>query len=112
MQKKEHNNAVSVVENIIAGELRYAELKHPVFPKGFGGLAIILEELGELAMECNDKWHTEKAKRTQAEVDMAMAQEAAQVAVTAIRFLHTAAENGLDTDAVIKAIADKTKALQ
>ena len=40
-----------------------------------------------------------------------MAQEAAQVAVTAIRFLQTAVLNGLDVDAVLQAIAKKTREL-
>lgn len=99
------------VSCIIDQELEYAYKKHPEFPKGFEGTVIILEELGELAKECNDRWHTERSKRTQKEGDIAMAQEAAQVAVTAIRFLQTAVLNGLDVDAVLQAIAKKTREL-
>lgn len=112
MQQEAHNNVISVVDNIVNKELVYAETKHPVFPKGFGGVVIILEELGELATECNDKWHPETAKRSPADVDLAMAQEAAQVAVTAIRFLRTAVANGLDVNAVLAAIDSKTAELQ
>ena len=61
---------------IVAIELGKAKGKHPYFPGGAEGLSIITEELGELAAALNDG----ESKERQIE-------EAAHVAVTAIRFI-------------------------
>lgn len=61
---------------IVALELGKAKGKHPYFPGGAEGLSIITEELGELAAALNDG----ESKERQME-------EAAHVAVTAIRFI-------------------------
>lgn len=62
---------------IVALELGKAKGKHAIFPNGNAdGLCIISEELGELAQAINDV----ETKERQIE-------EAAHVAVTAIRFI-------------------------
>ena len=61
---------------IVAIELGKAKGKHRVFPSGVSALSIITEELGELAAALND-----------GERDERLAEEAAHVAVTAIRFI-------------------------
>ena len=63
--------------DIVMFELGKAKAKHPIFPKqDADGLCIINEELGELAQAINDG----EPKERQIE-------EAAHVAVTAIRFI-------------------------
>lgn len=58
-------------------QLEKAKAKHPIFPSNpADGLSIIAEELGELAEAINDQQSRERMK-----------EEAAHVAVTAIRFL-------------------------
>lgn len=58
-------------------QLEKAKSKHPIFPSNpSDGHCIISEELGELAEAINDKQGIERMK-----------EEAAHVAVTAIRFL-------------------------
>jgi NTP pyrophosphatase (non-canonical NTP hydrolase) len=61
---------------IVAIELGKAKGKHRVFPSGVYGLSIIAEEFGELAAAINDEERIER-----------VAEEAAHVAVTAIRFI-------------------------
>lgn len=62
---------------IVAVELGKAKGKHPEFPNiPAEGLAIITEEVGELAEAINDK-----------ENKIRQVEEAAHVAVTAIRFI-------------------------
>lgn len=61
---------------VVALELGRAKMKHPEFPRDADGLSIIAEELGELAASINDG----ESKSRQIE-------EAAHVAVTAIRFI-------------------------
>lgn len=61
----------------VISELIRAKEKHPEFPENPAeALCIISEELGELAEAINDKQSNER-----------MREEAAHVAVTAIRFL-------------------------
>ena len=68
----------------MATELRYAFEKHPKFPKRKkSGLAIISEEYGELAVAFTKLCQGVNDKETIANLK----EEAAQVAVTAIRFL-------------------------
>ena len=58
-------------------QLEKAKKKHPIFPSNpSDGQSIIAEELGELAEAINDKQSKERMK-----------EEAAHVAVTAIRFI-------------------------
>lgn len=62
---------------IVALELGKAKGKHAIFPEGNAdGLCIITEELGELAAAINDGERKER-----------LIEEAAHVAVTAIRFI-------------------------
>lgn len=62
---------------IVALELGKAKGKHPAFPEeNADGLCIISEELGELAAAINDNERKER-----------LIEEAAHVAVTAIRFI-------------------------
>jgi NTP pyrophosphatase (non-canonical NTP hydrolase) len=62
---------------IVALELGKAKGKHAIFPEGNAdGLCIITEELGELAAAINDGENKER-----------LIEEAAHVAVTAIRFI-------------------------
>lgn len=62
---------------IVALELGKAKGKHAIFPNGNAdGLCIISEELGELAQAIND-----------VETKDRLIEEAAHVAVTAIRFI-------------------------
>ena len=62
---------------IVALELEKAKSKHPKFPYRYADrLSIIMEEVGELAAAINDG---ENKKR--------LIEEAAHVAVTAIRFI-------------------------
>lgn len=62
---------------IVALELGKAKGKHAIFPDGNAdGLCIISEELGELAQAIND-----------GETKDRLIEEAAHVAVTAIRFI-------------------------
>lgn len=61
----------------LLGALHAAEEKHPVFPVSReSGLALIMEELGELAMAINDN-----------EPEDELITEALHVAVVAIRFV-------------------------
>ena len=61
----------------VLNQLAKAKAKHPIFPSNPSeGLSIITEELGELAEAINDNQSVERMK-----------EEAAHVAVTAIRFL-------------------------
>ena len=63
--------------HFVIAELTKAKVKHPEFPDNPAeALCIISEELGELAEAINDKESIERLK-----------EEAAHVAVTAIRFL-------------------------
>jgi NTP pyrophosphatase (non-canonical NTP hydrolase) len=57
-------------------EMKKAKEKHPIFPHGSSGLSIIVEEVGELAESIND-----------VEDKYRQIEEAAHVAVTAIRFI-------------------------
>lgn len=57
-------------------EIKKAKAKHPFFPCGSSGLSIIVEEVGELAAAIND-----------IEDKYRQIEEAAHVAVTAIRFI-------------------------
>lgn len=67
----------NATENIIQAEYNKAKNKHPEFPENPAeALCIITEELGELAQAINDK--EEKTR---------LIEEAAHVAVTAIRFI-------------------------
>jgi NTP pyrophosphatase (non-canonical NTP hydrolase) len=71
---------MSKVSSIVGKEYFKAKDKHPVFPDNSAeALCIIAEELGELAQAINDK----ESKDRQIE-------EAAHVAVTAIRFIEQA----------------------
>lgn len=63
-------------QEIVAFEMEKAKSKHPYFPVGELGLTIIAEELGELAAAIND-----------IEDKYRQIEEAAHVAVTAIRFI-------------------------
>ena len=73
----------------VLDQLEKAKRKHPTFPKSsIGGLAIIAEEFGELSTAftrlcqgVNDKANNDNLQ-----------EEAAHVAVTAIRFLETMAD--------------------
>ena len=69
------NTEITALE-IVALELGKAKGKHPYFPDGAEGLSIITEELGELAAALNDGESKER-----------IIEEAAHVAVTAIRFI-------------------------
>ena len=61
----------------VLDQLEKAKAKHPIFPSyPADGLSIITEELGELAEAINDQQGVERMK-----------EEAAHVAVTAIRFI-------------------------
>lgn len=65
------------IREYIDWQLTKAKVKHPEFPDNpTEALCIITEELGELAEAINDKQSKER-----------MREEAAHVAVTAIRFL-------------------------
>lgn len=69
--------SANATENIIQAEYNKAKNKHPYFPENPAeALCIIAEELGELAQAINDK--EEKTR---------LIEEAAHVAVTAIRFI-------------------------
>lgn len=62
---------------IVAVELGKAKGKHPEFPViSHDAISVIMEELGELAMAAND-----------CETNSRLIEEAAHVAVTAIRFI-------------------------
>ena len=74
--KKSISDTEKTVWEIVAIELGKAKGKHPEFPYSADGLSIITEELGELAATINDG----ESKERQIE-------EAAHVAVTAIRFI-------------------------
>jgi NTP pyrophosphatase (non-canonical NTP hydrolase) len=64
---------------IVALELGKAKSKHPKFPYRYADrLSIVMEEVGELAAAINDE---ENKKR--------LIEEAAHVAVTAIRFIES-----------------------
>ena len=66
-----------VATHIVGAEYAKAKKKHPIFPRNPAeGLCIINEELGELAEVINDKGAVER-----------QIEEAAHVAVTAIRFI-------------------------
>lgn len=68
---------MKIALDYILAELEKAEAKHPEFPAlPSDGLSIICEETGELAQAINDGEGTER-----------LAEEAAHVAVTAIRFI-------------------------
>lgn len=69
----------------VAEQLQRAIAKHPVFPCNFQGISIIGEQVGELCTACNDKWHTPEKCAHPKETVQHLKQEAAQVAVTAIR---------------------------
>lgn len=69
----------------VAVQLQRAIAKHPVFPCNFQGISIIGEQVGELCTACNDKWHTPEKCAHPKETVQHLKQEAAQVAVTAIR---------------------------
>lgn len=72
-----HPDAECIAIEIVARELGRAKAKHPEFPQwNSARLSIIAEELGELAAAINDG----ECKDRQIE-------EAAHVAVTAIRFI-------------------------
>jgi NTP pyrophosphatase (non-canonical NTP hydrolase) len=72
MNDKEH-----IALELVAIELGKAKAKHPEFPDNPAeALSIITEEVGELAEAINDKQSKER-----------MREEAAHVAVTAIRFI-------------------------
>lgn len=72
MNDKEH-----IALELVAIELGKAKAKHPEFPDNPAeALCIITEEVGELAEAINDKQGKERMK-----------EEAAHVAVTAIRFI-------------------------
>ena len=61
----------------VLDQLEKAKTKHPIFPSNPSeGLSIITEEIGELAEAINDMETKERLK-----------EEAAHVAVTAIRFI-------------------------
>lgn len=61
----------------VLDQLTKAKAKHPIFPSNPSeGLCIITEELGELAEAINDMETKERMK-----------EEAAHVAVTALRFI-------------------------
>ena len=61
----------------VLDQLEKAKAKHPIFPSNPAeGHCIISEELGELAQAINDNQSVERMK-----------EEAAHVAVTAIRFI-------------------------
>jgi NTP pyrophosphatase (non-canonical NTP hydrolase) len=80
--KKKGINQMSKVSSIVGKEYFKAKDKHPVFPDNPAeALGIITEELGELAQAINDG----ESKDRQIE-------EAAHVAVTAIRFIEQAAK--------------------
>lgn len=64
--------------DVVTSELMKAIAKHPVFPSNADGLAIIAEEMLELTRAVNDKECKER-----------LIEEAAHVAVTAIRFIQT-----------------------
>lgn len=67
----------TVAANIVGIEYDKAKRKHPEFPNNPAeALCIIMEELGELAQAINDKEPSER-----------QIEEAAHVAVTAIRFI-------------------------
>ena len=68
--------------NIILNELEKAIAKHPEFPDGPTGLSLIMEEVGELAQAINDGDCTEH-----------QLEEAAHIAVTAIRFIEELIKN-------------------
>lgn len=70
----ESKNAAAL--EVVAVELGKAKAKHPKFPQNAAGLSIINEELGELAAAIND-----------CEGKVRQIEEAAHVAVTAIRFI-------------------------
>lgn len=68
---------------IVAIELGKAKGKHPEFPHLYADrLSIIMEEVGELAAAINDEERKER-----------LIEEAAHVAVTAIRFIEKALGN-------------------
>lgn len=69
----------------VAKELQRAVAKHPIFPCNFEGISIIGQEVGQLCTACNDKWHSPQACQHPQETTQHLMQEAAQVAVTAIR---------------------------
>lgn len=74
---EDENVNAQVATNIVGIEYDKAKKKHPVFPRDpASGLCIISEELGELAEAINDKEPSER-----------QIEEAAHVAVTAIRFI-------------------------
>jgi NTP pyrophosphatase (non-canonical NTP hydrolase) len=69
---------------IVAIELGKAKGKHPEFPYLYSErLAIIAEEFGELAAAINDEERIER-----------IAEEAAHIAVTAIRFIEGCLNDG------------------
>lgn len=76
-RERETENKNNTALEIVALELGKAKAKHPDFPYLYADrLSIIMEELGELAAAINDE---EKKER--------IVEEAAHVAVTAIRFI-------------------------
>lgn len=73
----ENMSSEVVAVSFVGKEYAKAKAKHPVFPDNPAeGLSIIAEELGELAEAVNDQQGKERMK-----------EEAAHVAVTAIRFI-------------------------
>lgn len=76
-RERETENKNNTALEIVALELGKAKAKHPDFPYLYSErLSIMMEELGELAAAINDE---EKKER--------IVEEAAHVAVTAIRFI-------------------------
>ena len=76
-RERETESKNNTAMEIVALELGKAKAKHPDFPYLYAErLSIIMEELGELAAAINDE---EKKER--------IVEEAAHVAVTAIRFI-------------------------
>lgn len=76
-RERETENKNNTALEIVALELGKAKAKHPDFPYLYAErLSVIMEELGELAAAINDE---EKKER--------IVEEAAHVAVTAIRFI-------------------------
>lgn len=73
---------MTTANEIIAFEMEKAKAKHPFFPAGPSGLAIIAEELGELAESIND-----------VEDKYRQIEEAAHVAVTATRYIEELLKN-------------------
>ena len=75
-KKTKKEKTMKNAQEFVDFEIKKAKAKHPFFPCGSSGLSIIVEEVGELAAAIND--FEDKYRQIE---------EAAHVAVTAIRFI-------------------------